>query len=409
MKNLGIKLALYINYFVFAALLNSVGLLIQKSQNVYGITESKASLLEPAKDLTIALVAFLIGSFLPKLGYKKGMLISYAVVFLGCFIMYFGNSFWSVILLFACTGFSFAIIKVSVMALIGVVADSESDHKSIMSYIESVFMLGIVFAYVVFPMFYSETDSTAWLDVYLILAGLIAIVFIFILFSTFDLPDAENPKSFIEDFKDMLLLMRRQLLILFAVFAFMYVMTEQGIMSWLPTFNQKVLHLNEKLAGQMAVILMLSIAFGRFISGIIVKKIHWYIYLTVCLVLAAGLVIFVLPMASDLAVTEINNLSDVPLIGFVFPLIGLFLAPIYPLINSTILSATEKQSHSSVAGILTFFSAFGGTCGSVIIGYLFQNVGGHKAFYFSLIPLTVLIIVIYFINKINNKSKSNAV
>ena len=408
MKNLGIKFALFINYFVFAALLNSVGLLIQKSQNVYGISESKASLLEPAKDLTIALVAFLIGSFLPKLGYKKGMLTSYAMVFLGCFIMYFGNSFWSVVLLFACTGFSFAIIKVSVMALIGVVADNESDHKSFMSYIESVFMLGIVFAYVIFPMFYSETDPNAWLNVYLILAGLIAIVFIFILFSKFDLPKAETTKSVAEDFKDMIQLMRRPLLILFAVFAFMYVMTEQGIMSWLPTFNQKVLHLSEKLAGQMAVILMLSIAFGRFVSGIIVKKIHWYIYLTVCLVSAACLVIFVLPMASDLAVTEIKNLSDVPLIGFVFPLIGLFLAPIYPLINSTILSATEKQSHSSVAGILTFFSAFGGTCGSVIIGYLFQNVGGHKAFYFSLIPMTVLIIVIYFINKLNNKSKLNA-
>jgi len=408
MKNLGIKLALFINYFVFAALLNSVGLLIQKSQNVYGISESKASLLEPAKDLTIALVAFLIGSFLPKLGYKKGMLISYVMVFLGCFIMYFGNSFWSVILLFACTGFSFAIIKVSVMALIGVVADNESDHKSFMSYIESVFMLGIVFAYVIFPMFYSETDPNAWLNVYLILAGLIAIVFIFILFSKFDLPKAETTKSVADDFKDMIRLMKRPLLILFAIFAFMYVMTEQGIMSWLPTFNQKVLHLSEKLAGQMAVILMLSIAIGRFISGIIVKKIHWYIYLTVCLVSAACLVIFVLPMASDLAVTEIKDLSDVPLIGFVFPLIGLFLAPIYPLINSTILSATEKQSHSSVAGILTFFSAFGGTCGSVIIGYLFENIGGHKAFYFSLIPMTVLIIVIFFINKLNNKSKLNA-
>jgi fucose permease len=116
----------------------------------------------------------------------------------------------------------------------------------------------------------------------------------------------------------------------------------------------------------------------------------------------------VLPQASNIAVTEMKNLSDVPLIGFVFPLIGLFLAPIYPLINSTILSATEKHWHSAVAGILTFFSAFGGTCGSMIIGYLFQNVGGHKAFYFSLIPMAVLMVVIFFINKIDKKSNINA-
>jgi MFS transporter, FHS family, glucose/mannose:H+ symporter len=405
MKNLTIKLALFINYFVFAALLNSVGLLIQKSQNIYYVLPKTASLLEPAKDLTIAFVAFLIGSFLPKLGYKKGMLISLSVVFLGCFIMYFGDSFWSVMILFACTGFSFAIIKVSVMALIGVVANTEKEHKTIMSYIESVFMLGIVFAYVIFPMFYSDTDPKAWLNVYLVLAVLIAMVFVFILFSEFNLPKIENPKSFKEDFNDMIHLLAKPIMILFVIFAFMYVMTEQGIMSWLPTFNQKVLHLNEKLAGQMAVILMLSIAFGRFMSGMIVKKIHWYIYLTVCLFGAASLIIFVLPMASDIEITETNSITQVPLIGFVFPLIGLFLAPIYPIVNSTILSATEKQFHGAVAGLLTFFSAIGGTFGSLTIGYLFEKIGGSKAFYFSLIPLTVLIVVIYFINKLNKKNE----
>ena len=405
MKNFTIKLALFINYFVFAALLNSVGLLIQKSQNVYGVSEVEASVLEPAKDLTIAFVAFLIGSLLPKFGYKKGMLVSLAIVFLGCFVMYFGDSFWSVIVLFACTGFSFAIIKVSVMALIGVVVDTEKQHKTFMSYIESVFMLGIVFAYVIFPMFYSETDPKAWLNVYLVLAGLIAVVFVFILNSKFDLPKVDNPKSFQEDFKEMLSLMKRPLIILFAVFAFMYVMTEQGIMTWLPTFNQKVLHLNERLASQMAVILMLSIAFGRFISGVIVKKIHWHVFLTICLLAAASLIVFVLPMASDIKIEQIDTLSQVPLIGFVFPLIGLFLAPIYPIVNSTIISATEKNFHGAVAGLLTFFSAIGGTSGSVIIGYLFQKIGGSKAFYFSLIPLMILVVVLFFINKLNKKNE----
>jgi len=115
--------------------------------------------------------------------------------------MYFGDSFWSVILLFACTGFSFAIIKVSVMALIGVVANTDKEHKTIMSYIESVFMLGIVFAYIVFPMFYSETNPKAWLNVYLVLAILIALVFAFIFFSDFDLPKVENTKTIVQDFQ----------------------------------------------------------------------------------------------------------------------------------------------------------------------------------------------------------------
>ena len=63
MKNVSIKLSLYVNYFVFAILLNSVGIVILKSQNVYGVGEIEASILEAYKDLPIAIVSFLIASF----------------------------------------------------------------------------------------------------------------------------------------------------------------------------------------------------------------------------------------------------------------------------------------------------------------------------------------------------------
>jgi len=119
MKNLGIKISLFLIYFVFAALLNSVGILVERSQEVYGVLKADAAILEPFKDLSIALVSFIIGSFLPKIGYKKGMLISLAAVFLGCIGMYFGNSFWAVKILFATVGMSFAVVKVAVYALTG--------------------------------------------------------------------------------------------------------------------------------------------------------------------------------------------------------------------------------------------------------------------------------------------------
>jgi len=111
MKNLGIKISLFLIYFVFAALLNSVGILVERSQEVYDVLKPDAAILEPFKDLSIAIVSFIIGSFLPKIGYKKGMLISLAIVFFGCLGMYFGNSFWAVKLLFAAVGMSFAVVK----------------------------------------------------------------------------------------------------------------------------------------------------------------------------------------------------------------------------------------------------------------------------------------------------------
>src|SRR6188768_2167162 len=133
MSNFRIKVCLFLNYFVFAILLNSVGILIQKSINTYNVDEVKASSLEAFKDLSIAFVSFLVGSFLPRLGYKKGMLIALGLVFFGCIGMYYGNSFTSVRLLFACVGISFAIIKVSVYSLIGVITNNDKEHKSLLS------------------------------------------------------------------------------------------------------------------------------------------------------------------------------------------------------------------------------------------------------------------------------------
>lgn len=398
-----IKFSLYLNYFIFAILLNSVGILIQKSINTYHVDELKASSLEAFKDLSIAFVSFLVGSFLPRLGYKRGMLIALALVFAGCLGMYWGNSFTSVRILFACVGISFAVIKVSVYSLIGLITNNDKEHKSVLSSIESFFMIGIAAGFIAFPFFYSDTDPNAWLRIYLLLAGLVAISLFILLFSNFNIKYEVPGTSIANDFTEMIKLLKRPLVLVFAVAAFMYVMTEQGIMSWLPTFNQKVLHLPEKTSIYMAVILMLSIALGRYISSILVKKISWIVILSSCLVGAALMVLFVLPQTQNLDPKEIKSISNVPVIAYVFPLIGFFLAPVYPLINSFVLSSTEKIFHSPMASLLVFFSAIGGTLGSRLVGYLFKHIGGQKAFYFSLIPMAILLLCLLFFSKFQKK------
>jgi fucose permease len=404
MKNLGIKISLFLIYFVFAALLNSVGILVERSQEVYDVLKEDAAILEPFKDLSIALVSFIIGSFLPKIGYKKGMLLSLAAVFLGCIGMYFGNSFWAVKILFATVGMSFAIVKVAVYALIGFVTDSKKSHSRFMSLVETVFMLGIIFMYVVFPLFFDEHDENAWLRGYLLMAVIIAISFIIILFSKFDIEVKQSGKSLKEDINTMFKLFLNPVIWTFAIFAFFYVMTEQGIMTWLPTFNKETLNLVPKLATQMAVILMISYTVGRFITGIIVKYVNWIYIAVTGLILAAILVLIVLPMAQNLGEIEVNKFADLPLVSFLFPMIGLFLAPLYPLVNSSVLSAVEKEHHSPLAGLIVFFSAIGGTSGSLIIGYMFDRFGGDKVFYLSLIPMAIILISLL---RLNSLAKTN--
>ena len=395
-----IKWAMYLNYFVFAILLNSVGIVILKAQRYYGVDELEASILEAFKDLPIAIVSFLVASFLPRIGYKRAMLIGLGLVYMACITMYFGNSFATAKLLFATVGVSFALIKVSVYSLIGTVTENQQEHNSLMSSIEGVFMIGIALAYFLFPAFNSETNPDAWLNVYWLLAGISGVSFAFLFLAKSENQVEVPGVNLLDDFKQMFQLMAKLLTIVFVISAFLFVMIEQGIMSWLPTFNSKVLHLPENISIMMASILAISLAVGRLAAGFLTKKINWIWILSACIIIAMLIVIFVLPKAVGLEVKTITSLSDIPLIGFAFPLVGLFIAPIYPLLNSVVLSALPKSLHSSMTGLIVVFSALGGTLGSRIIGYLFKNEGPENAFYYTLIPMALLLFSFFILKKL---------
>ncbi len=405
MKKYSLKIAMFLNYFVFAILLNSVGIVILKSQKNYGVNEIQASTLEAFKDLPIAIVSFLIASFLPRIGYKKAMLIGLGLVTFACISMYIGNSFDSAKLLFATVGVSFALIKVSVYSLIGSITENQKEHNSLMSSIEGVFMIGIALAYFLFPAFNSETNPDAWLNVYLFLSFISLLSFGFLFFTKFENQTQILGVDLADDFRQMFKLFVKLLTIVFVISAFLFVMIEQGIMTWLPTFNDKVLHLPENISIMMASILAVSLAAGRLLAGQITKKIDWIWVLVFCIISAMFIVLFVLPKTVGLQVVKINLLSDIPLIGFAFPLVGLFIAPIYPLLNSVILSALPKKLHSSMTGLIVVFSALGGTIGSRIIGWLFMNQGPENAFYFTLIPMMLLLISFFILKKLTSKNE----
>lgn len=408
MKNFSIKLSIYLNYFVFAILLNSVGIVIAKSINVYGVVESDASLLEAFKDLPIAFVSFLVASFLPRFGYKRAMLVALVIVFFGCLGMYYGNTFDTAKVLFLTVGVSFALIKLSVYSLIGVVTDTPKEHSSLMSSVEGFFMVGIASAYFLFPAFYSDTDPDAWLQVYPVLCVIIALSFVLLLFSKINIPIETSGKSVIDDIKSSAGLLVMPLVLVFIFSAFFFVMIEQGIMTWLPRFNEKIFSFSEVLSVQMASILAISLALGRFIAGWVSKSIAWEKIVIVCSIISVVILLSVLPQLKiEGNAVVLNGLGDVPLLGFILPLIGLFIAPIYPLLNSTVLSHLPKRLHSPMSGLIIIFSALGGTLGSRIVGTLFEHIGGVNAFYFLIIPIALLVVSVLIIKRLIKKQDNH--
>ncbi len=410
MSNWKIKLSLFLNYFVFAILLNSVGTVILQVQANYSVSESSASVLEAFKDLSIAIVSFLVASYISRIGYKNAMLIALALVTLACLLMPSLGSFAMTKVLFAATGTSFALIKVSVYATIGIVTENKKEHASFMNFIESFFMIGILTGYFVFSAFVDDKNPTSstWLNVYYLLAGIALVAFLLLLSTSLDESAAksETSKPFLEDFTDMIKLAIKPLVLVFIMSAFTYVLIEQSIMSWLPTFNSKVLNLPTTLSIQMASILAASTALGRFSAGFALRKIHWFRVLIICLLAAAALVLVAIPLAKTTAAHEVTGWGTAPLGAFVFPLIGLFIAPIYPAINSVILSTLPAQQHGPMSGLIVIFSALGGTTGSIITGNIFEAFGGQTAFYFSLVPIGILIVCLFFFNRIQKKSEA---
>ena len=127
----------------------------------------------------------------------------------------------------------------------------------------------------------------------------------------------------LDDFKQMFSLIAKLLVIIFILAAFLFVMVEQGIMTWLPTFNKEVLALSENVSIMMASIFAISLGVGRLIAGYLSQRFSWFYVTAGCIVLAIVMVLFVLPKTVAMGVVSsgTNKLSEVPLFWLMhFPL-----------------------------------------------------------------------------------------
>lgn len=398
MKNWKIKLSLICNYIIFAILLNSVGVVILQVINDFGVNPESASVLEAWKDLSIAIASFLLASYIPRFGYKRAMITGLSVVIIGSIMMPLFGGFAMSQLLFAMVGVSFALIKISVYSTVSLVTENANEHASFMSILEGFFMIGVLSGFWLFGFFIdlaNNNDSFTWLDTYWVLAGIGALALLLLISTELDESSiktkSENP---LQDFKDMIGLVKYAVVIFFILGAFLYVYIEQAINTWLPTFNYQVLQLPDAISVQITSIYAGALAAGRILGGYIMKKLNWFYVLQASLIMASGLVLLVLPLTIGIEPGSVSGWSDVPLAAYILPAIGLFLAPIYPTLSSSILSALPKNRQSGMTGLIVIFSALGGTSGSMVTGFLFGRLDGQTAFYFTLVPLILLFLIL---------------
>ena len=387
--------ALALTYAVFAVLLNSVGTVILQSIESFQVTKVAASSLEGFKDLSIAATSFLLAAQLPRFGLRRAMIVALALVAIACLAMPLFPGFWTTRLLFLAVGVAFGVTKVSVYSFVGLLTEDSARHASLLNVIEGVFMLGVLSGYWIFAAFIDPADpgSRQWLGVYYVLAAASLAALALLAVTPYDESAVDEPaaapQSAGQKFAEMVALAWRPLSLSFIAAIFCYVLVEQGIGSWLPTFNRELLGLSAPMSVQAASIFAVCLAAGRLGAGVIVRRTGWFPLVLGCLVGMAVLIVAVLPLAAAHH-GQVTNWAGAPIAAFLFPAIGLMMAPIYPALNSAILSSMAPREQPAMVGLIVVFSALGGTTGSFVVGHIFAMFQGTIAFYVLLIPIAAL-------------------
>ncbi|MDG4653623.1 MFS transporter [Chryseobacterium arthrosphaerae] len=381
-----ISLPLKLTFLIFSMVLNCMGLIILQLADA-NITYGELGFLESFKDLPIAFISLFAVSFINKTGAKKALILALAIVGVCSCLLPFVEVFWFYKLWFAIIGACFAIGKICVF---GIIRNNISDEKSLaktMNSVEASFMIGIFVVNTGFGWLISSPYSEFWKFGFLLIAVLSAIT-IFLL-SKAPISEAqplENKNIFSE-----LSGFTTPAVALFLAVIFCIVFVEQGFNSWLPSFYKNHLKVNSFFALQATSFLSLFSYAGRTVTANIIRRFSLPGYYITCM-------IFIILLLITIVGIQYFDSEDSRLILFLFPVIGLFLSPLYPVINSKMIAQVDKEKINLFTSLIVIFSSLGSSVSSIIMAVLFgkQMLNFYPLYILSCIILLFVISLVYF-------------
>ena len=374
-----ISLPLKLTFLIFSMVLNCMGIVILQLSEAK-ITYEKLGFLESFKDLPIAFISLFAVNFISKIGTKKALILALIIVGICSSILPFVEVFWFYKVWFAIIGTCFAIGKICVF---GVIRNNISDEKSLakmMNSVEATFMIGIFVVNTGFGWLISSQYSEFWKFGFLSIS-LICAVTIF-LFSKLEIsePQKVDKESIISELSKFV----NPLIITFLGVIFFIVFVEQGFNSWLPSFYKNHLKVNSFFALQATSFLALFSYAGRIVTANIIQRFSLSAYYILCLSLIIGVLTVILGI-------QFFGSENSKALLFLFPVIGLFLAPLYPVINSKMIAQVSKEKTNLFTSLIVIFSSLGSSVSSIIMSLLF---GKQLLNYYPLyILLTVIVLL----------------
>jgi len=358
--NIGpIRWLTFLMFMMFAMTTDSVGVIIPQIVAQYGLSVAAAGAFHYATMSAIAGAAILCGFLADRIGPKRTILLGLGLFSLTSFLFILGNSFLYFLCLLLVSGAAIGIFKTGALALIGNLCSDNREHTTTMNLVEGFFGVGAIIGPAIVASLIRNEVSWKWLYA---IAGSLCVVLILIAVCVRypqSAPSADEPVNL----RRTLRMMSNPFAVGFGTAIGLYVAVEASVYVWGPLYLASYRGEWLLLASYAIAIFFALRAAARFAGAWLLARFDWS-----AVVALMTLAIFLCLIASVAGGVRVAIVS--------LPLSGLFMAVIYPTLNSKAISCFRKSEHGAVAGVLLFFTCAGAVLGPLIMGAAIDLLGG---------------------------------
>ncbi len=336
-------------FFVFAMTTDAVGVIIPKVVEQFQLSLTEAAAFHYVPMVFIGFSGLFLGRLADKIGRKKVILAGLALYTLACVAFALEQNFPFYLALLGLCGLSIGLFKTGALALIGDVSQNAEGHTKLMNRVEGFFGLGAIFGPGLVSLLIAY--DMAWTQLYLLAGFICAILLVLAYRLEYPSYQAQEQSSIFQSLK----LVKDPYAFGFSMAIAFYVAAEVAIFVWLPTLLQQYQGEWTLLAANAIMVFFILRTAGRFLAEWLLSLFDWTLLLA-----WFGTAIFVC--------FALSMLNGVDWALWLMPLSGLFMAMMYPTLNSKGISCFERSQHGAAAGLILAFTALAAAVGPLLMG-----------------------------------------
>ncbi len=395
-----------LTFFVISFLSNIIGPIIPDIITGFHLSLTMVSLLPFAFFIAYGFMSIPAGIMLEVFKEKKVMMFAFLLSSLGSLLIVISPNYMSAIVSLFMIGCGMAMLQVVVNPLLRT-AGGEENYANFSVWAQLIFGSASYLSPFVYQSFILQKklsvnqtgwsaaffkqipDAFPWLSLYVLFIAVSLLMVVIIYASKFpkvDLDESEKPGRL----EIYLTLFKNKYVILYFIAILCYAGTEQGISNWISQFLSTYHGLDPQTTGADTIAYFWGLMTAGGILGLILLKI-----LDSRIVLVTFSFLAIASLAAALFGTKAMTLIS-------FPLLGLFLSVMFPIIFSLALNSF-KENHGSFSGILVT-----GIVGGAILPFIIGGIGDYLGLKAGMCVLFLTLLYIFSIGfwakpLVNNK------